>query len=55
MCLGLHFAFMQAKCFAYHFFGAAQVSVPPGYRPDWKLWPIPQPRDGLPVRLEALA
>jgi hypothetical protein len=29
--------------------------VPPGYRPDWKLWPIPQPRDGLPVRLEALA
>ena len=54
MCLGLHFAYMQAKCFLYHFLGATQVSTPPGYRPEWKLWPIPQPRDGLPVRLEAL-
>ena len=46
MCLGLHFAYMQAKCFAYHFLSTAELSVAPRYKPDWKLWPIPQPRDG---------
>ncbi len=55
MCLGLHFAYMQAKCFAYHFFGAAKSSVAPGYAPKWQLWPIPKPRDGLRVRLRAAA
>jgi len=55
MCLGLHFAYMQAKCFAYHFLSTTEVSVAPGYKPDWKLWPIPQPRDGLSVRLKAIA
>jgi cytochrome P450 len=51
MCLGLHFASMQAKCFAYHLLSTTDVSVAPGYKPDWRLWPIPHPRDGLPVRL----
>jgi cytochrome P450 len=55
MCLGLHFAYMQAKCFAYHFLSTTNVSVPPGYKPDWKFWPIAQPRDGLRVRLTPLA
>ncbi|HKN27177.1 MAG TPA: cytochrome P450 [Roseiarcus sp.] len=55
MCLGLHFAYMQAKCFAYHFLSTTKVSVAPGYKPDWKLWPIPRPRDGLRVRLTPLA
>jgi cytochrome P450 len=55
MCLGLHFAYMQAKCFAYHFLSTTNVSVAPGYKPDWKFWPIPQPRDGLRVRLTPLA
>jgi hypothetical protein len=26
----------------------------PGYRPRWQMVPIPKPRDGLKVRLEAL-
>jgi cytochrome P450 len=52
MCLGLHFAYMQAKCFAYHFLTAAEASVADGYRPDWSMWPIPKPRDGLRVRLK---
>ena len=51
MCLGLNFAYMQAKCFAYHLFSNSEVSVAPGYAPQWKLWPIPQPRDGLKIRL----
>ena len=51
MCLGLNFAYMQAKCFTWHFLNKFRVSVPRGYRPDWRMWPIPQPRDGLKVSL----
>ena len=51
MCLGLHFAYMQAKCFARHFLQNLEVSLEPGYTPDWQMWPIPKPRDGLRVTL----
>jgi cytochrome P450 len=51
MCLGLNFAYMQAKCFTWHFLNKFQVSIPPDYRPDWKMWPIPYPRDGLSATL----
>jgi cytochrome P450 len=49
MCLGLHFAYMQAKCFARHFLQGLEVSLPPAYKADWQMWPIPKPRDGLRV------
>jgi cytochrome P450 len=55
MCLGLHFANMQAKAFAYHLLGAAEASAPRGYAPKWRLLPIPKPRDGLRLSLRALA
>ncbi|HZR71695.1 cytochrome P450 [Bradyrhizobium sp.] len=51
MCLGLHFAYMQAKCFARHFLQNLSVSLPPNSKPDWQMWPIPKPRDGLRVTL----
>jgi cytochrome P450 len=51
MCLGLHFAYMQAKCFARHFLQNLSVSLEPGYTPAWQMWPIPKPRDGLRVTL----
>jgi len=54
MCLGLHFAYMQAKCFARHFLQNLEVSLQPGYRPDWQMWPIPKPRDGLRVTVKAV-
>ena len=54
MCLGLHFAYMQAKCFARHFLQNLEVSLEPGYTPDWQMWPIPKPRDGLRVTLKAM-
>ena len=54
MCLGLHFAYMQAKCFARHFLQNIEVSLEPGYKPDWQMWPIPKPRDGLKVVLKAV-
>jgi hypothetical protein len=28
--------------------------VPEGYTPNWQVWPIPKPRDGLPVQLRPL-
>ena len=49
MCLGLHFAYMQAKCFARHLLQNVSVALPPGYQPHWQLWPIPKPKDGLRV------
>jgi cytochrome P450 len=49
MCIGLHFAYMQAKCFARHFLQNLKVSLEPGTTPDWAMWPIPKPRDGLRV------
>ncbi|TKW78412.1 MAG: cytochrome P450, partial [Bradyrhizobium icense] len=52
MCLGLHFAYMQAKTFARHFLQNLDVSLEPGYRPDWQMWPIPKPRDGLKVTIK---
>ena len=51
MCLGLHFAYMQAKCFMRHFLQNLSVSIEPGYKPEWQMWPIPKPRDGLRVTL----
>jgi cytochrome P450 len=51
MCLGLHFAYMQAKCFARHFLQNLNVSLEPGYTPQWQMWPIPKPKDGLRVTL----
>jgi cytochrome P450 len=55
MCIGLHFAYMQAKCFARHFLQNIEVSLEPGYKPDWQMWPIPKPRDGLQVQIRSLA
>ena len=55
MCLGLHFAYLQAKCFAYNLLTTTGVAIAPGYRPDWQLTPIPRPRDGLRVTLRRLS
>ncbi len=54
MCLGLHFAYMQAKAFFYHLLTTSRVSVPPGYKPQMQMWPIPRPKDGLPITHERL-
>lgn len=51
MCLGLNFAYMQAKCFAWHFLNNFQVTIARKYKPEWRMWPIPYPRDGLRVTL----
>jgi cytochrome P450 len=54
MCIGLHFAYMQAKCFTRHLLQNLSVSFEPGYQSDWQMWPIPKPKDGLRVTLRPL-
>jgi cytochrome P450 len=54
MCLGLHFAYMQAKIFLHHALTRYRITVADGYAPDWQMWPIPQPKDGLKVRFEPI-
>jgi cytochrome P450 len=49
MCLGIHFAYMQAKCFARHLLQNLSVALPAGYTPEWQSLPSPRPRDGLRV------
>lgn len=52
MCLGLHFAYMQAKTFARHLLQNLELSQDAGYKADWQMWPIPKPRDGLKVKIK---
>ncbi len=54
MCIGLHFAYMQMKAFFYTLLSEYRVTVPDGYSCDFQMFPIPKPKDGLPVRLERL-
>lgn len=54
MCLGLHFAYMQAKIFFHHVITTHRIVVAPGYEPQWQVLPIPRPKDGLMVTFAPL-
>jgi len=54
MCLGLHFAEMQVKAVMHVMLGQLAWSVPEGYTMPYQLAPIAKPRDGLPIRIDAL-
>ena len=54
MCLGLHFAYMQVKILMAHILSQYQIEIAEGYDPEWKPWPIPQPKDGLQVTFRRL-
>lgn len=56
MCLGLHFAYMQIKILIHAMLTQNRIMLQggPDYEPKWQVFPIPQPKDGLPVRLERL-
>jgi cytochrome P450 len=57
MCLGLHFAYMQVKQFFFALLESNRI-VPAadfkGVEQDFRMFPIPKPKNGLPVRIEAL-
>ena len=52
MCLGLHFAYMQAKVFLHALLLQRRPSLKAGYEPNWARFPIPRPRDQLPIQLK---
>ncbi len=54
MCLGLHFAYMQIKLLMWHMLKNHKIETPAGSGDQWQAWPIPKPRDGLPVRMVPL-
>jgi cytochrome P450 len=51
MCLGLHFAYMQIKILMWHMLRAHRIELAAGSGAKWQPWPIPKPRDGLPLRI----
>ena len=53
MCLGLHFAYMQVKAFMVALLSTRRIVLADGYEGDFSMFPIPKPRDGLPVTLVA--
>jgi cytochrome P450 len=55
MCIGLHFAYMQAKSFFFHLLTTSRISLVDGYIPAWQMWPLPKPRDGLPIHIERIS
>ncbi len=54
MCLGLHFAYMQVKSFFFHLLADNRIVLADDYRGEFIMFPIPKPRDGLPLRIEKL-
>ncbi|MEP6784855.1 MAG: cytochrome P450 [Sphingomonadales bacterium] len=51
MCLGLHFAYMQVKILLWHLLKDHRIELPSGSGAEWQAWPIPKPRDGLPIEI----
>lgn len=54
MCLGLHFAYMQVKVLMAQILQRYSIEMAEGVGEDWQAWPIPKPRDGLPVTFKPL-
>jgi cytochrome P450 len=54
MCLGLHFAYMQIKILMWHLLRNAEIALPEASGARWQAWPIPQPKDGLPLKIRKL-
>ncbi|WP_425228599.1 cytochrome P450 [Sphingomonas sp.] len=53
MCIGLHFATMQVRLLVAHLLAAYRIELGAGAGEAWQYFPIPRPKDGLPVRLVA--
>lgn len=54
MCLGLHFAYMQVKSFFFHLLAENRIVHADSYRGEFSMFPIPKPKDGLPLRIERI-
>ncbi|MDB5707294.1 MAG: cytochrome [Sphingomonas bacterium] len=54
MCIGLHFATMQIRILMAQLLSRYRIELDEGSGDDWQAWPIPRPKDGLPVRFVPL-
>lgn len=54
MCLGLHFAQMQIKLLMANLLSRYRIEADAGAGAEWQVFPIPRPKDGLPVRMVPL-
>ena len=54
MCLGLHFAYMQAKVIMAHLLPHYHIDLPDGYETEFQIMPLIKPKDDLPVTLRAI-
>ncbi|MBA4047011.1 MAG: cytochrome P450 [Sphingomonas sp.] len=50
MCLGLHFAEMQTRILVAQLLRRYRIELDEGAGAEWQAWPIPRPKDGLPLR-----
>ena len=50
MCLGLHFATMQIRLLMAQLLSRYRIDLDEGAGAQWQAWPIPRPKDGLPLR-----
>jgi cytochrome P450 len=50
MCLGLHFANMQIRLLMVHLLSRYRIEADASSGGAWHVFPIPRPKDGLPVR-----
>jgi len=55
MCLGLHFATMQIRILMTHLLSRYRIVPEAGAGAQWQHYPIPRPKDGLPIRLVPIA
>ena len=51
MCIGLHFATMQIRLLMAHVLRRYRIELDEGSGADWAIFPIPRPKDGLPLKL----
>lgn len=54
MCLGLHFATMQVRILIAQLLRRYRIELEPGAGEAWQHFPIPRPKDGLPLRFVPL-
>jgi len=55
MCIGLHFATMQIRILVAHLLSRYRIELDEGSGEDWQIFPIPKPKDGLPLRFVPIA
>ncbi|SFN80000.1 cytochrome P450 [Sphingomonas sp. OK281] len=55
MCIGLHFATMQMRLLIAHLLTRYRIEAAAGSGDAWQVFPIPRPKDGLPVIFVPLA